>query len=62
MRLRAIAAILAMMQAGSIGGRTTTHQYAMTVYVIDSDRAPDSSGAPVRTKTSTTGGQQNGNT
>lgn len=41
MRLRAIAALLAMMQAGAIGGRTTTHQYALTVYVAEIDQAED---------------------
>ena len=40
MRLRAIAALLAMMQAGAIGGRTT-HQYTLTVYVAEIDRAED---------------------
>lgn len=40
MRLRAIAALLAMMQAGVIGGRTT-HQYTLTVYVAEIDRAED---------------------
>lgn len=40
MRLRAIAALLAMMQAGAIGGRTT-QQYTLTVYVAEIDRAED---------------------
>ena len=40
MRLKAIAALLAMMQAGAIGGRTT-HQYTLTVYVAEIDRAED---------------------
>lgn len=40
MRLRAIAALLAMMQAGAIGSRTT-HQYTLTVYVAEIDRAED---------------------
>lgn len=40
MRLKAIAAILAMMQAGVIVGRIT-HQYALTVYVAEIDRAAD---------------------
>lgn len=40
MKIRAIAAILAMMQAGAIGGKVT-HQYALTVYVAEIDRAED---------------------
>lgn len=40
MRLRAIAALLAMMQAGAIGSRTT-RQYTLTVYVAEIDRAED---------------------
>lgn len=40
MGIKVIAAALAMLSAGAIGGRAT-HQYALPVYVAEIDRAED---------------------